>query len=139
MSRIVRNFEEVVSECSRSEIFRERRFILSAIACTVVLILAATAVFARDRGQFAQSSPEIKQWFDSLRDKKGTPCCDTSDGFRVEDPDWRNVGDAYEVKIDGEWRRMTDDQLVTTPNRIGYAMVWIFHGRIICFMPGARG
>ena len=109
-------------------------FILSAL----VIGFAVNQAYPRDLdGRYAQS--EHHEWINSLRNQNGMAYCDTSDGFHVEDPDWRNVGDAYEVKIEGQWKRLEEHQIITEQNRLGYAMVWIFHGAITCFMPGARG
>ena len=99
--------------------------------------IAVNAAHPKDDGRYA-NSPN-KAWVESLKNKFGTPCCDDTDGFRVEDPDWRNVGDSFEVKIEGIWTKLDDRHIITEPNRIGYAMVWIYSGNITCFMPGGRG
>ena len=49
-----------------------------------MLIVASEA---RDRGQFAKSTPEIKAWFDSLKSGKGFLCCSDADGTAVSDVD----------------------------------------------------
>ena len=45
------------------------------IACAVLsMALASSFSHARDRGQYANTNPELKAWFDGLRSGKG-PCC----------------------------------------------------------------
>ena len=113
--------------------------IIRFVVIPLVLIMAIMALaYGRDLDGRYANSPH-RDWINSLKNQNGMSCCDDSDGFRVDDPDWRNVGSAYEVRIEGKWMPLTDEQIITQVNRIGYAMVWIFRGRITCFMPGARG
>jgi hypothetical protein len=106
------------------------------------ILLAATVMHApaRDRGQFAASSPETKAWFDSLRSGRG-PCCSDADGSALSDVDWESNGGHYRVRFEGEWVDVPDDAVITVPNRIGRAMLWPMHrdGKMTprCFMPGS--
>jgi hypothetical protein len=106
------------------------------------LLLAPVAHFghARDRGQFANASPELKAWFDSLKSGKG-PCCSDADGTAVSDVDWESGNGHYRVRLDGEWVEVPDEAVITEPNRVGRAMVWPLRGylgvTIRCFMPGS--
>jgi hypothetical protein len=111
----------------------------------LVLLLLATALplFARDRGQFANSTPEMKAWFDALKSGRG-PCCSDADGMVVSDGDWDTKDGRYRVRLDGEWIDVLDDAVVKEPNRAGRAMVWPMPFRaeddaitIRCFMPGS--
>jgi len=78
-------------------------------------------------------------WFRSLKNKAGGLCCDGTDAKRLEDVDWREEQDGtYSVKFDGEWVHIDKDHVVTQPNIFGYAMVWIFGGKLTCFMPGQK-
>jgi len=104
----------------------------------IMVIIGIGMANARDLDGRYANAPH-KAWVESLKNGQGVSCCDNSDGFKVEDPDWRNVGDTFEVKIDGNWKQLEEHQIITEPNRIGYAMVWIWRGSITCFMPGARG
>jgi len=115
-----------------------RALVVLLFTFSVIFGLAVNAAHPRDLDNRYANSPN-KAWIESLKNKDGMGCCDSSDGFRVEDPNWRSVGADYEVQIDGTWHRLSDSQIITETNRIGYAMVWIFRGRITCFMPGARG
>jgi hypothetical protein len=123
---------------SRYEIWMLRipRWLTIAVALTVPL----AATLARDRGQFAASSPEIKSWFDSLRSGKG-PCCSDADGSAVSDVDWESSNGHYRVRLEGEWIDVPDEAVITEPNRVGRTMVWPMHGylgvSIRCFMPGS--
>jgi len=97
---------------------------------------------ARDRGQFANSTPEMKAWFESLKNGKGFLCCSDADGTAVSDVDWESKDGHYRVRLGGRWIDVPDDALVTVPNRAGRTMVWpmpMIEGdtiKIRCFMPG---
>jgi hypothetical protein len=106
----------------------------------LLLACAASLVYARDRGQYANSSPEIRAWFEGLRSAKG-PCCSDADGTAIADADWESSNGHYRVRIDGEWVEVPDEAVIKEPNRIGRTMVWPIHGylglTIRCFMPGS--
>ena len=94
-------------------------------------------------GQFANSSPEMKAWFDALKSGRGL-CCSDADGVVVSDGDWDTKDGRYRVRLDGEWADVPDDAVVKEPNRAGRAMVWSMPFRaeddaitIRCFMPGS--
>lgn len=118
---------------------------LLRITCAVLLGLAGQFSHARDRGQFANSSPELKAWFEGLRSGKG-PCCSDADGTAISDADWESRGGHYRVHIpnnsgDMEWIDVPDEAVITEPNRVGRTMVWPIRGylgiTIRCFMPGS--
>jgi hypothetical protein len=114
------------------------RFQVSGAALLIALVAPPAA--ARDRGQFVNSSPEMKAWFDGLRSGKG-PCCSDADGSAVSDVDWETRNGHYRVRIDGEWVDVPDEAVITEPNRVGRTMVWPIRGyfgiAIRCFMPGS--
>ena len=102
------------------------------------LLTPVSTAGARDlTGRYA-SSPN-KDWFNSLSSGKG-PCCDLSDGYRVDDADWETHDGKYRVRIDGEWVDVEDDALLKQPNLAGKTMVWPMfkdgHPRVRCFIPG---
>jgi hypothetical protein len=114
---------------------------------SLLLILAALLTapwphrgYARDDGRYANSNPELKAWFDSLRSGKG-PCCSDADGTALSDVDWESSRGHYRVRLDGEWVDVPDDAVITVPNRIGRTMVWPMYrdGKMTprCFMPGS--
>jgi hypothetical protein len=113
---------------------------LQVTGAALLIALAAPPTQARDRGQYANSSPEMKAWFDGLHSGKG-PCCSDADGSAVSDVDWETKDGHYRVRIDGEWVDVPDEAVITEPNRIGRAMVWPIRGylgvSIRCFMPGS--
>ena len=106
----------------------------------LLIALTAPPAAARDRGQYAGTSPEMKAWFDGLRSGKG-PCCSDADGSAVSDVDWETRNGHYRVRIDGEWVDVPDEAVITEPNRVGRAMVWPIRSylgvSIRCFMPGS--
>jgi hypothetical protein len=109
-------------------------------AAALMVALASHLSHARDRGQYANSSPELKAWFDGLRSGKG-PCCSDADGSAVSDVDWESDGGHYRVRLQGQWIEVPDDAVITEPNRVGRTMVWPMYGylgiSIRCFMPGS--
>ena len=106
----------------------------------MLLGLASHLGHARDRGQYANTTPELKAWFESLKSGKG-PCCSDADGTAVSDVDWQSGNGHYRVRLDGEWIDVPDEAVITEPNRIGRTMVWPIRGylglTIRCFMPGS--
>jgi hypothetical protein len=128
--------------------YRRRRRRLGWLKLGAPAVLAAVllsmpllqTVMARDRGQFASSTPELKAWFDSLRSGKG-PCCSDADGSAVSDVDWESNAGHYKVRLDGAWFDVPDEAVITVPNRVGRTMVWPIQGSsgtlIRCFMPGS--
>ena len=120
----------------------ENRWLLLAVVAVVVLIALLFSVHispARDLDGRYASSP-LHDWFNHLASGKGL-CCSLADGESVADPDWRSAGDHYQVYLDGDWRDVPADALITEPNRDGRTMVWPmrFEGQITirCFMPGS--
>ena len=113
---------------------------IQVTGAALLLALAAPPSLARDRGQYANSSPEMKAWFDGLRSGKG-PCCSDADGSAVSDVDWESRNGHYRVRLEGEWFDVPDDAVITEPNRVGRTMVWPMRGyqglSIRCFMPGS--
>ncbi len=117
-------------------------------------VLLAAASFqlghARDRGQFASSSPEIKAWFEQLRSGKG-PCCSDADGTAISDADWESKNGHYRVRVPRNgyenqpqgmiWVDVPEEAVISEPNRVGRTMVWPIYGymgvSIRCFMPGS--
>jgi hypothetical protein len=130
-----------------------RRKNLTRLASVLALIaVAASSGHARDRGQFANTSPELKSWFDSLRSGKG-PCCSDADGSALSDSDWDSKDGHYRVRVprygyalDGQqqefvWVDVPEEAVISEPNRVGRTMVWPIYGymgvTIRCFMPGS--
>lgn len=72
---------------------------LTRLGSALALIaLAASAGHARDRGLFANTNPDVKAWFDSLRSGKG-PCCSDGDGSALSDSDWDSKDGHYRVRV----------------------------------------
>jgi hypothetical protein len=115
---------------------------LLTISFAVLLLgLAAQLGHARDRGQYANATPELKAWLEGLKSGKG-PCCSDADGTAVSDVDWESGKGHYRVRIDGEWVDVPDNAVITEPNRVGRTMVWPIRDGvggvyIRCFMPGS--
>jgi len=74
---------------------------LAGIIISLAMLIVASE--ARDRGQFAKSTPEMKAWFESLKSGKGFLCCSDADGTAVSDVDWESKDGHYRVRLGGEW------------------------------------
>ena len=95
--------------------------------------------------------PELDAWFNGLQSSGGFPCCAQIDGSTVADIDWdTTVVDGkiqYRVFVEGQWVTVTDQEVVTVPNRAGAPIVWVYHQCdansckpvVRCFLPGAGG
>ncbi|MCP3444994.1 hypothetical protein [Bradyrhizobium sp. CCGUVB14] len=138
-------------ETRRWQIGRPTRWRSAAsLACALALI--APFGHARDRGQFVNTSAELKAWFDGLRSGKG-PCCSDADGSAISDSDWESKDGHYRVRIprlgyviEGReqelvWVDVPEEAVISEPNRVGRTMVWPIYGytgvTIRCFMPGS--
>ncbi len=114
---------------------------LVALGCVLIILLFVLSLFvsmahARDDGSHADAP--LHDWFTHLQNGQGMLCCEEADGHRLEDVDWRGEADGtYSVRVDGQWIKLAPEQIVKEPNRLGSAVVWIWQGRITCFMPGA--
>lgn len=130
-----------------------RRRSVASLACALALTaLVAPVGYARDRGQFVNTSAELKAWFDGLRSGKG-PCCSDADGSAISDADWDSKDGHYRVRvprlgyvIEGQqqelvWVDVPEEAVISEPNRVGRTMVWPIYGymgvTIRCFMPGS--
>lgn len=116
-----------------------KALMLALIVLAVVLFWVGLT-YARDLGQYAQQSPDLKRWVEGLTDADQKSCCAFADGYKPEDIEWDTAGNGYRVKIVGEWLSVPDAALIKEPNRLGYAVVWYFiqNGKpvIRCFLPG---
>ena len=107
---------------------RRKDFILPAI-----ILFFFLAFMARSHGQ----EQSLREWFNTLRSPAGGTCCHNFDGISLDEADWRNAGGKYEVLIEGKWVEVPEMNLVTVPNRLGRAHLWLRpDGGIRCFMPG---
>ena len=107
----------------------------------LALLLLAGPASAVDNGQWGHD-PATSEWFKSLHNPNGLPCCDYTDGTRIEDPaSWRDNKDgSYEVFARDQWVHVPKEKVVTAINRVGYAILWWAPGVAgpYCFLPGTR-
>ena len=109
----------------------------------LILFMFTVPALSKDNGQW-NLDPETSQWFRSLKNGNGTPCCDMTDGSRIEDPgDYiANDDGSYEVKVEGEWQHVEANRVLKGSNRVGYAILWRMPGpphTIWCFLPPSLG
>src|SRR5215475_2963735 len=99
---------------------------LARTLVVITLVLVSFGTQARDKGQYAQVSPDIKRWVEGLTDDRGRGCCATADGFRPAEVEWDMTDSAYRVMINGQWFKVPDGAVIKETNKIGYALVWYF-------------
>lgn len=121
------------------------------IRAAIIFFALSFGAYARNLdGRFDNAPPEVKEWFNSLKNRNFVPCCDTSDGFRLEDAEWEISGTTYRVRIKDKWHDVPDVAILNpdTPRPKGVygAIVWIRPGTentdtpaIMCFLPGYAG
>ena len=105
-------------------------------------LACVTVTHAFDGPQWASIDAEMRQWFKSLRNSHGESCCDSADGVRIEDPDWKENGDhSYEVFARGKWNQIPPDRVLQGSNRVGYPILWWppYRETPTCFLPGSKG
>lgn len=115
------------------------RYVIRAALVAALLIPLRSSAFDSEKWGHDDAT---REWFKSLKSPIGIPCCDYSDGTRVEAPDYTENNDgSFEVFVWGRWVHVAKDHVVSASNRIGYAVLWGNAGidTVYCFMPGARG
>jgi hypothetical protein len=115
--------------------------LISVFAVIIFIVFLAPLAYGRDNGQWGHD-PATSQWFKSLKNGNGTPCCDYADGTRIEAPDYKeNVDGSYEVNSDGVWHHIDQSRVVRPAERkVSYAILWRMPSEprtIWCFLPGS--
>lgn len=103
------------------------------------------------------TAAERKAWISTIQNQEKGTCCSEADGQSLRTDEWEARGDAYWVYLhqDQKWHKVEDWMLVTVPNLVGYAMVWVYAEQppgvfgedydytvpliwnVRCFIPGA--
>lgn len=126
------------------------RYLVLTILAIGLAILLFMALIARSHArwspQLAQEWGDIpdhvREWFKSVRNPQGVPCCDIADGHRTP---YDIRSDGYWVPIAGEWRQVPQEAIVyNAGNPVGEAVVWyVRQGEstyyIRCFVSGSQG
>lgn len=98
----------------------------------VALTLLAISVPAGAQEQ------SLREWFNQLKNPLGQVCCHNFDGVSLDEADWRMSAGKYQVLVQGKWIDVPADALVSVPNRLGRAHLWLKpDGTPRCFIPGA--
>jgi len=96
-----------------------------------ILLMLSCPALARDDGRFADVDPVVREWFRSQRvpggSHAGTSCCTEADGVYAEEDIragqfWFRYQTREGRSVD--WTLAGPDQLITTPNKHGRAVVW---------------
>jgi len=100
----------------------------------MIRILLAAALLCATPAQ----SQSLREWFNGLKSPGGGICCHNFDGVSLDEAEWRMSGDKYQVIVNGKWIDVPKDTVVTEPNRLGRAHLWLKpDGTPRCFIPGA--
>jgi len=122
---------------------------MAVAAAAAAAVLLARPAAGEYHGQFGAVSPEIHEWAEGLKSGAAPGgCCATTDGWRPEEVEWDTNSRHYRVRIEGRWYEVPDNAVLTSPNRLGFPVVW--YGKmyprpgqgeiyIRCFLPGAGG
>jgi hypothetical protein len=142
-------------------------FAAFVVATIIVIIFSMSFVSARDLGQWEGHDPELRAWFQSLRqpDQPSMPCCGEGDGYWCDDVHVRD-GHTYctiDDDRDNEPLRRTpvpigteilipDNKLGNYPgNPVGHSLVFMGVSRgfdnaiegsgsyVYCFVQGSGG
>lgn len=98
--------------------------------------------------------PDLDDWMKGLNGAGTGPCCSFADAKTINDVDWdtaqecsttagvEECSSVYRVRLNGEWVRVPPAAVVTSPNKYGPAVVWLYtdldkHEQIRCFLPSA--
>jgi len=104
---------------------------------SLALLLACAITAAPSRAAPpADADPALAPWFNSLRQPgSGISCCSIADCRPAE---YRVVDNHYEAFIEGEWRAVPPDKVLTrADNPTGRAIVcWTKLSGIMCFVRG---
>jgi len=104
----------------------------------------------RDSGQYAEISPERRQWFKELRNPNlqknhgWTSCCDDADvydtQFRVNKT---TGGDEWFYLYEGAWKRVPPSAILwdkQAPDNRAYLFLWSYDRKtVLCFIPPTGG
>jgi hypothetical protein len=113
-----------------------------------VLLTAAAVILIRDpTGKWAGNP--LQPWFETLRNKAGLYYCLKADGHPLDESQWDIKDNNYRVFLKGAWTVVPNDTVVSGPNRLGKAIVWLQHPGelawggdtttpILCFIPGSE-
>jgi hypothetical protein len=122
--------------------------VVRVISVSMLPLAIAPRAEAADHGQLGSTSPEVKDWANSLENKSREACCSAADGWKPQEVEYDIKESRYRVKIDGEWYDVPPDAVLQVPNRFGFAVVWYYQTwldgirpsiSIRCFIPGAGG
>jgi hypothetical protein len=104
-----------------------RSLLLTAVILfTATAIKHAPAVWRGPPQMLVALDPETRDWVKDLKNKVGSPCCDTADGFPVEVDGWNMDGIVDDTSAMTDWEasiarsgyrvRLTDGKWHDVPN-----------------------
>lgn len=110
----------------------------------VAIALTFSSALGRDPdGKYEKADPVMAAWFKSLKSQTGEACCGMSDGWALQDTDWRTKDGRYQVFLADEWVDVPDNAVISEPNRYRKTVVWAHYGNghaeVRCFLPGSMG
>src|SRR5258708_4142421 len=100
--------------------------VVRVISVSMLPLAIAPRAEAAVHGQLGLTSPEVKDWANSLEKKLREACCSAADGWKPQEVEYDIKESRYRVKIDGEWYDVPPDAVLQVPNRFGFAVVWYY-------------
>lgn len=114
--------------------------IVIVFCCILMMFFMALPVrhsYGRDLNGQYDNDPN-HSWFERQKNQAGGLCCEIADGHRIEDADWGWKDGHYWIRLDGKTFIVPDEAVIDPKDRpVDYAVVWIWNGKITCFMSGA--
>ncbi len=113
------------------------------VPIVAAIVVPITVAIAHEQypGQYAQYTPQERDWFKSVRSPSGVPCCNIADGHLTS---WtQSPNGQYIVPINGNQVPVPPEAVVRTANPLDNAIVWyVAVGNDIfirCFVPSSEG
>jgi hypothetical protein len=131
-------------------------WIIFIMACIISLVFLVTALIgqshARDLGQWDNADPELKQWYESLKqpDVPNASCCSEADGYYADKIHVKD-GKVYATITDdrpdeprgrphreiGETFEVPPNKMNKDPNPTGHNIIFLSKtGYVYCFVSG---
>jgi hypothetical protein len=88
--------------------------------------------------EYAQSSPQVRKFYQNLQNKKGGSCCGEADAIAFYDDYSLNPDGSVDLVFEGNQLHFPEWMVTKDANPTGHAIIWVNTGRTTyyCFTPG---
>jgi hypothetical protein len=83
----------------------------------------------------------------AIQRASGLACCAEADGHPLDESEWDIKNDSYRVFLKDKWIVVPDEAVISSPNKLGKAIVWLWPYDVLrggggdnpirCFIPGS--